>query len=158
MEWLAVGVLVGVGVLFRFIHFSTVPEGMNHDAAWYGMYAIYINQGAPYTPYVAAGFGRETMYMYIVSPFVGWLGNTQEAIQLASTLCGVAALVPLYLLARAMFGTRVALIALAFLAVSGWHGVFSRVGWRVITCRRSRCWRCTPPGAPCKAVAGALGF
>ena len=132
-EWLAVAGLVGLGSLFRFVHFGTIPEGMNHDAAWYGMYAIYITGGASHTPYTAAGFGRETLFMYLVAAFVHWLGNTPEALQLASSLCGVAALVPLYLLARAMFGGRVALIALAFLAVSGWHGVFSRVGWRLIT-------------------------
>ena len=133
VEWCAVTALVGLGVLFRGVHFDTIPEGLNHDAAWYGLYAIYINRGAPYTPYTAAGFGRETLFMYLVAPFVRWLGNTPEALQLASTLCGVAALVPLYLLARAMFGVRTALVALGFLAVSGWHGVFSRVGWRLIT-------------------------
>src|SRR6185436_7415773 len=65
--------------------------------------------------------------------FIKFFGNTPEALQAASTLWGIAALLPFYLLARAMFGVRVALAALGFLAVSGWPGVFSCAGWRVIT-------------------------
>src|SRR5512139_2747397 len=71
--------------------------------------------------------------MYVIAPLLRFAGNTPEAVQLASTLCGIATLVPLYVLARVMFGRRIAMLGLAFFAVSGWHGVFSRVGWRVIT-------------------------
>lgn len=132
-ERLAVALLLLLGVAFRLAHFSTVPEGINHDAAWYGLYAIHITQGAEYTPYISAAWGRETLFMYVVAPFVWLFGNTPEALQAASALCGIAALLPLYAWVRVMFGAEPALVALAFLAVSGWHLVFSRVGWRVIT-------------------------
>ena len=132
-EWIGVAVLCVVGIAFRCVYFYTVPSGMNHDSAWYGMYAIHITQGAPYTPYIAAAWGRETLFMYVIAPLLWFMGNTPEAVQLASTLCGIATLVPFYVLARAMFGRRIAMLGLAFLAVSGWHGVFSRAGWRVIT-------------------------
>jgi sugar lactone lactonase YvrE len=132
-EWFTVALLFLLGTAFRLVHFSTVPEGINHDSAWYGLYAIHITQGAEYTPYISAAWGRETLFMYIVAPFLWIFGNSPEALQAASTLCGIAALLPLYALVRVMFGAQLALLALAFLAVSGWHVVFSRVGWRVIT-------------------------
>ena len=37
-----------------------------------------------------------------------------------------------YVWQRQMFGARVALVATFLLAVSGWHIVFSRIGWRAI--------------------------
>ena len=130
--WLGVAALCGLGVLFRIVHFSTVPAGMNHDAAFNGMYALHVLQGAPYTPYVSAAWGRETLFMYLCTPLVAWLGNVPEPIQIAATLVGIATLPIFYLFARPLCGRRVALIALAFFAVSGWHVVFSRVGWRMI--------------------------
>ncbi len=133
IEWTAVALLCLLGVFFRLVHFYTVPEGMNHDAGWYGQYANEILRGTPYTPYIAAAWGRETLFMYVVACFVKIFGNTPEALQAGSTVWGIAALVPFYLLARALFGARVAMVALGFVAVSGWHGVFSRAGWRVIT-------------------------
>ena len=105
---------------------------MNHDAAFNGMYALHVLQGAPYTPYVSAAWGRETLFMYLCTPLVAWLGNRPEPIQLAATLVGIATLPIFYLFARALVGPRVALLGLALLAVCGWHVLFSRVGWRMI--------------------------
>jgi len=131
-EWAVVALLFVLGVLLRVVHFQSVPGAMNHDAAWNGMYAIHILNGADYTPYVAAAWGRETLFPYVIALLMPIWGNTPEPVQLAATLLGIAALVPIYLFARALFGPRVGLLALAFFAASGWHGVFSRAGWRVI--------------------------
>lgn len=132
-EWLLVSALVALGAVYRTVHFFSIPPGMNHDAAWYGMYAVQIGEGTPYTPYISAAWGRETLFMYVTALFLPLWGNTPELVQCSSTVIGVATLVPFYFLAKAMFGRRTAWVALALLAVSGWHGVFSRAGWRVIT-------------------------
>ena len=131
-EYLLAGALCLLGVAYRTIYFSSVPAGLNHDAAFNGMFALHVLEGAPYTPYISAAWGRETLFMYLCTPLVAWLGNVPEAIQIAGTLVGVAALPLFYLFARALCGPRVALVGLALLGVSGWHGVFSRVGWRMM--------------------------
>lgn len=131
-EMLLALALIGLGIAFRLVHFGSVPAGMNHDAAFNGMYALHVLQGAPYTPYVSAAWGRETLFMYLCAALVAWYGNVPEPIQLAATLVGIATLPIFYLFARAIVGPRLALIGLALLAVCGWHGVFSRVGWRMI--------------------------
>jgi hypothetical protein len=131
-EWVTAAAVCGLGIAFRVVHFSTVPGGLNHDAAFNGMYALHVLQGAPYTPYVAAAWGRETLFMYLCAALVWMFGNVPESIQIAATLVAVATLPLLYLFVRALWGPRVALVALALLAVSGWHNVFSRVGWRMI--------------------------
>lgn len=132
-ELCALAAIAAVGVFFRFVHFYTVPDGMNHDAAWYGMYALEIARGTPYTPYISAAWGRETLFMYLAAPFLPFWGNSPELVQFTSTVVGILTFVPMYLFARAVLGRRLALVALAFFVVSGWHNVFSRAGWRVIT-------------------------
>src|SRR5262245_10338677 len=62
VEWVTVTALCLLGVFFRLVHFYVVPEGMNHDAGWYGQYANEIVRGTPYTPYIAAAWGRETLF------------------------------------------------------------------------------------------------
>jgi 4-amino-4-deoxy-L-arabinose transferase-like glycosyltransferase len=152
-EWILAGALCLLGVAFRTIHFSTVPGGMNHDAAFNGMFALNVLEGAPYTPYISAAWGRETLFMYLCTPLVAWLGNVPEAIQLGGTIVGIATLPVFYLFARALCGKRIALVALAFLALSGWHGVFSRVGWRMLMVPLFECmallglWRALQTGA-----------
>ncbi|MFN8643659.1 MAG: glycosyltransferase family 39 protein [Candidatus Binatia bacterium] len=131
-EAVLVAALIGLGIAFRVVHFTSVPPGMNHDAAFNGMYALHILQGAPYAPYVSAAWGRETLFMYLCAALVAWFGNVPEPIQLAATLVGIATLPIFYVFARAVAGQRLALLGLALLAVCGWHGVFSRVGWRMI--------------------------
>jgi hypothetical protein len=78
VEALLALLLIGLGIAFRVVHFSTVPPGMNHDAAFNGMYALDVLQGAPYTPYVSAAWGRETLFMYLCTPLVAWLGNRRS--------------------------------------------------------------------------------
>jgi sugar lactone lactonase YvrE len=131
-EWVALLALLGLGAWFRLVHFGSVPEGMNHDAAFNGMFALDALQGAPYTPYISAAWGRETLFMYLCAALVAVFGNTPEPIQLAATLVGLVTLPIFYFFARALVGSRLALLGLALLAVSGWHGIFSRVGWRMI--------------------------
>lgn len=131
-EAVAVAVLLGVGVWLRVAGFGEVPDGLNHDAAFNGMYAHHIRQGAEYTPYVSAAWGRETLFMYLVAATQIWFGGTVAAIESASIVAGLAALLPTYLLIRELLGRAAGIAGLAFFAASGWHWVFSRVGWRCV--------------------------
>jgi DNA-binding beta-propeller fold protein YncE len=134
LEVAAVAALLALGAWLRITGFDRVPAGMNHDAAWNGMYASYIRSGAAeLTPYVSAAWGRETLFMYLIAAAQRWWGATSAAVQAASIAAGVAALLPVYLLGRELFGRAAGLTGLAFFAVSGWHWVFSRVGWRCVT-------------------------
>lgn len=132
-EVAAVVALVGVGVWLRVTGFGDVPDGLNHDAAFNGMYAHHIRQGAAYTPYVSAAWGRETLFMYMVAAAQTWYGGSVAAIESAAIVAGVAALVPMYLFIREVLGRAAGIAGLAFFAASGWHWVYSRVGWRCVT-------------------------
>jgi hypothetical protein len=126
--------VLGVGIFFRFYRIGDIPPGLNHDAAWNGLYAIRITQGIDYAPFVncCGAVGHETMFHYVVAAFQLVVGPTAFAIQSASLWIGIATLVVFYLLVRRMFDIRVALVAMLILGVSGWHVTFSRAGWHTI--------------------------
>jgi 4-amino-4-deoxy-L-arabinose transferase-like glycosyltransferase len=74
--------------------------------------------------------GREALFHSLVAATGGVLGLNYLAIKLTSTLVGLASIVALYLLARYLFDRDVALVAAALLAVSKWHVILSRSGYR----------------------------
>jgi sugar lactone lactonase YvrE len=129
-EWVLLAGVLAVGVFFAVFRLWEFPPGLNHDAAWEGLYAIRILQGMPYTPYVSAAWGRETFTFYLRALSILILGPTKMAVQAPSVIAGVLTLPFLYWWARNMFGARFALLATLLLGVSGWHLIFSRTGWR----------------------------
>lgn len=128
LGWLAA--VLAVGVFFVCFRIDSFPPGLNHDAAWEGLYALSILDGIPYTPYTPEAWGRETMTFYFRAVSAWLLGPTVLAVQAPAMLAGILTLPFLYGWLRLLFGARVALAATALLAVSGWHLVFSRTGWR----------------------------
>lgn len=129
-ELVLAGVVVALGVFFKVYKLDEFPPGLNHDAAWEGQYALAILNGIPYTPFISAAWGRETLTFYIRAPFVWLLGNVPLAVYLPSVIAGSLLLPFLYWWARTMFGRFTALLTTALFGVSGWSLVFSRTGWR----------------------------
>ncbi|GIW39926.1 MAG: hypothetical protein KatS3mg076_0503 [Candidatus Binatia bacterium] len=132
-EWLLAALVLASGVFFRVFRLDLIPSGLNHDAAWNGLYALRILRGEPYTPYVAEAWGRETLMHYIQAAFLYFTGPSLWGVVFAAVFVGVVLLPFEYLWLREMFGTRAALVGTFLLGTSGWHIVLSRVGWRAIT-------------------------
>ena len=129
-EWVAFAAVLLIGLFFVGYRIDEIPAGLNHDAAWEGLYAIRILNGEPYTPYTPEAWGRETLTFYFRAAAIWLMGPTMRAIQAPGMLAGVLILPLFYVWTRTMFGVRLALMATLFLASSGWHLVFSRTGWR----------------------------
>ncbi|MFN8624552.1 MAG: glycosyltransferase family 39 protein [Candidatus Binatia bacterium] len=130
LEWVWLAVVLAIGVFFTIFRLRAFPPGLNHDAAFEGLYGIRILHGLPYTPYTPEAWGRETFTFYLRALSIWLLGPTRLAVTLPSTVAGVLILPFFFVWARQMFGSRFALLATLFLGVSGWHLVFSRTGWR----------------------------
>lgn len=129
-EWILLATVLAIGVFFKLYKLSEFPPGLNHDAAWEGQYAISILRGAPYTPYISAAWGRETLTFYFRAVSVWLFGPVPLAVYGPSVIAGILVLPFLYFWARNMFGVRTALLVTWMLGVSGWSLVFSRSGWR----------------------------
>lgn len=131
-EAAALAAVLAVGVFYRVWRLDLIPSGLNHDVAWNGLYALRILAGEPYTPYTAEAWGRETTMLYLQALGILLFGVEVPALVYPAVLAGILLLPLLYLWARELFGARLALAATFLLAVSGWHVVFSRVGWRAV--------------------------
>jgi len=129
-EWVCLAAVFVVGAFFVGYRMDEIPDGLNHDAAWEGLYAIRILEGERYTAYAAEAWGRETLTFYFRAVSVWLLGSTPFAVIAPAMLAGLLTLPFFYGWMRSMFGARLAVVATLFLAASGWHLVFSRTGWR----------------------------
>jgi NHL repeat len=132
VEWKLFGLAMSCGLLLRLARLATIPDGLNHDAAFNGLYGWRILQGAPYEPYTTAAWGRETLFSHLIAFLIPGFGMERSAIIGAATLCGIVTLPLFYAMARSLFGPRVAVVAATAFAFSGWHLILSRTGWRAI--------------------------
>lgn len=133
--WVESAVLVAILVvagLFRFTQLQTVPPGMTHDEAAFGAEAEMI-LGGERPLYFALGYGHEPAYAYLAALAFSLLGRTMVALRVASAVCGLLVVLGAYLVARQLFGVRVAWVSAAWLAVAFWPVSLSRQALRAIT-------------------------
>ena len=121
-----------VAAIFRLYRIEAAPPGLQHDEVFQGNFAIRILNGE-WPIFFDLNGGEEPLYMYLVAFSFLTFGRTLFAIRIVSIFCGLVHLVFSYLLARQLFGRRVALLTMAGLAVSFWHIFDSRVGLRPIS-------------------------
>jgi 4-amino-4-deoxy-L-arabinose transferase-like glycosyltransferase len=116
---------------------DTIPPGLFGDEAADGLVAREILAGKRWPIFIeepeATKWGsREPLYHYLMAAVFAVAGATPATLRLTSALIGVATVPLLYLLCRRVFGTRVAVLAAALLAVSRWHVTISRLGVRAV--------------------------
>ena len=126
-------VVVLLGAIFlRLYSLDTVPGGLLWDEAHNGLDALRILDGER-PIFLTENFGREVLFVYLQAISVAFLGQTSLALRMVSAIIGILTVVAAYLLARRMFGARVALLTCGWLTISLWHLIFSRIGLRSIS-------------------------
>ena len=134
-HWMEIGVLFAIlatAAFLRLTQLNIVPPGMTHDEAAFGAEAERILSGER-PIYFALGYGHEPLYAYLVAIAFSLLGHTLIALRATSAVCGLLVVLGTYLLARRMFGVRVAWISGAWMAVAFWPLSLSRQALRAIT-------------------------
>jgi len=157
LEWSLVAIIVLGGLYLRLHRVDLIPWGLNNDEAIDAIEANEIAHGRPFTTVTERGLNRETMYHYLAAVAYrnpGIVLNLLRAMPAVFDLqpklindemidrifplrsvaiaVGTLTILALYLFARDRFGCRVGLLAALFLAVSPWHLLYSRVGFRTI--------------------------
>lgn len=74
--------------------------------------------------------GREGLFFYLAAPLAAVMGLSHTTIKVASALVGVLTVPAVYLLGRELCDRETGLVAALFLAVSHWHVILTRVGYR----------------------------
>ena len=156
-EWGLLGAILVGGLLLRLDRIDFIPWGLNNDEAINAIEANEIASGKSFATVTEVGLNRETMFHMLAalsyrnsgfglnilralpalfglnpSTMNDPLADATFPLRAVSIAAGMLTLAALYSFARAFFGTRVALIATFFLAVSPWHLLYSRVGERTI--------------------------
>lgn len=109
-----------------------VPPGLAHDevANWLIAQDILAGQHAIY---FTAAYGHEPLYHYVQAASVAVLGDHWLGLRWPSFAVGLLGVAVTYTLTRRFFGASVAVLAMAWLAVSFWPLFYARVALRAIT-------------------------
>ncbi len=123
-----------VAAALRLPNLTAVPPGVHYDEAAYGLNAGDIGLRGERPIFIPAFTGREPLYLYLAGGMAAALGNSLFALRLTSAFVGLLTVAATYRLGREMLADRrIALLAAALLAVSFWHVLFSRLGFRAIS-------------------------
>ena len=132
LAFMALALLVAAAL--RLPELTAVPPGVHYDEAAYGLNAGDIGLRGDRPVFIPSFTGREPLFLYLAGGMARVLGNTLFALRLTAAFVGLLTVAATYWLGREMLADRrIALLAAALLAVSFWHVLFSRLGFRVIS-------------------------
>ncbi len=124
-ELLAIGAVTLLGVVLRFYKLGQIPFVINGDEGRMGVTAQSTDSGPLSNPFALwENFG--SLYLQFINLSIKIFGNTAFAIRLIPAIGGTLAIPSIYLFARQITGTRIALISAALLAISHTQMHFSR--------------------------------
>jgi 4-amino-4-deoxy-L-arabinose transferase-like glycosyltransferase len=123
---ISVGVLTLIGFAVRFWNLGGLPNIMENDEAEIGTQVNAILSGTT-TNMFSTFKSLGTMHLFMMAVPVDLFGQTRFAMRLPTVFAGVLAIPILAMLARRLFGRRVALVAAALLTVSHFDVHFSHI-------------------------------
>lgn len=132
MKWLVVLIIMLVAIVFRFQNITTIPPGLYPDEAMNGNNALEALATGDYKVFYPENNGREGLFINIQAQAIRIFGNEPWALRIVSALFGTLTVLGLYFLTRKLFNWQIAAMSSFLLAVSFWHVVFSRIGFRAI--------------------------
>ena len=107
---------------------------MHFDEAANGLLAADIGLGGERPIFIASYTGKETLFFYLAGVLMQGIGGSLFALRLTSAFLGLLTVAVTYWLGKELLGDRrIAVIAAALLAVSFWHVLLSRLGFRAIS-------------------------
>ncbi len=118
--------------IFRFQDIVSIPPGLYPDEAINGNNALQALETDNYQIFYPDNNGREGLFINIQAQFLKVFGSEPWVLRIVSATFGFLTVLGLYFLVRLFFNWQIASIASFYLAVSFWHTVFSRIGFRAI--------------------------
>jgi 4-amino-4-deoxy-L-arabinose transferase-like glycosyltransferase len=133
---LSLVLLVAAGL--RLYRLPELPLGLHYDEAANGILAGEIARGFKLPVFIPSYTGKEVLFFYWTALWMKLLGETSLALRLSAALAGLATVAATFWAVRELLhgqrdADRVALLTAAFLAMSFWHVILSRYGFRAVT-------------------------
>ncbi len=132
--WILLVIILIIATFFRAYHFKTTPPGLYPDEAMDGTNAEQALQTHQFKVFYPENNGREGLFMNIQAVFLRFFGVDEPwVLRLPSAIFGILTVLGLFFLAKELFRRDdLALLATFLIAVSFWHIMFSRIGFRAI--------------------------
>lgn len=128
--------VVAIAALFRFYDIKNIPPGLYPDEAMNGNNAIQALEDGPpeggFKIFYPENNGREGLFINIQALSLKIFGYHPWALRIVSAMFGILTVVGVFLMGRQLFNWQVGAISSFLLAVSFWHTLFSRIGFRAI--------------------------
>ena len=110
----------------------SVPFGWHPDEAVKGIMAREVLAGKAFPVFFSAFTGRDALYVYLEAAAFALFGEGMLAGRLLSAFIGVLTVAMTYAVGKVMFNRRVGWLAAGLIAVSLWHLIASRNGYRAV--------------------------
>jgi hypothetical protein len=127
----AVAILL-LGALLRWSHIAPLTDMLSYDEAYYGLDTLSLIESPRLTPFLPANLGRQSLWCYILIPFVAIFGAHPFALRLAAGFVGVLTIAAVYRLGKETLSPRAARWATLAFCVAGWPVHQSGLGMRAI--------------------------
>ncbi len=121
-----------LAAFLRLYHLATVPFGWHPDEATKALLARDVLAGKYFPVFFSAFTGREALFVYLEALLFTFVGEGIFAGRLLSAFVGILTVALTYSTGREWFNHRIGLLAAALLAVSLWHLIASRNGYRAV--------------------------
>jgi len=110
------------------------PPGLHYDEAANGVLAADIAVRGERPLFISSYTGKEVLFFYVTAVLMRMLGPSIFSLRLAAAFFGLLTVAVTYWLGRELLADRrVAVVAAALVAVSFWHLLLSRLGFRAIS-------------------------
>lgn len=116
----------------RIIFIDHIPAGLSHDEAYNGVTAMQVLAGER-AIFFEINKGIEPLIIYLEALAFYAFGIGPVPMRLVNVMCGLLTVALIYPLAARLFNRRVALLAMAGLAISFWPIFVSRLTLRAVT-------------------------
>lgn len=118
----------------RLPQLTAVPPGPHFDEAANGILASEIGIDGDRPIFISSYTGKEVLFFYLAGAVMRGVGSSLFALRITSAFIGLLTVAAAYWLGVELLrDRRVAVLAAVLLAISFWHLIFSRLGFRAIT-------------------------
>jgi len=126
-----VGILL-IAFALRVIAIDQIPAGLSHDEAYNGVTAVQLLQEHNWPIFFEINKGIEPLIIYLEALAFYAFGIGPVPLRLVNILFGMLTVALIYPFTRRLFNRRVALLAMAGIAVSFWAIFVSRLSLRAV--------------------------
>lgn len=130
--YLVVAAILLLGAVLRWSHIGPLSDMLSYDEAYYGLDTLSLIESPRLTPFLPANLGRQSLWCYVLIPFVAVFGAHPFALRLAAGFVGILTTVAVYRLGKETLSPRAARWALLAFCVAGWPVHLSGLGMRAV--------------------------